>query len=483
MTTLTSEANSLVALGDDDGTVRLLDSAAAKREDFHLHWIKFKAHKNAIIDMSFSPDDLRLATAAGDQSSTVIDMTTQQTLYTMSEHLGSVKRTRFQPGSSNILASSGRDGSVLLWDLRCKGSGAPFRDETFVKEANSQAVISRATSHHYQRSVNAIFDAHTNLRYRSWFANQDESRSQQAAQTHKDQAAALDAGIGDVSVTSVAFLSANRPDLLLTCSEANASVRLWDLRRTQLCRGNRAAVPISTTKAPMTYGKQRSFGVTSLSVNESGSRVYAVCRDNTVYAYSAAHLVLGSAPELAPKYDGKFAKTKPTERGGLGPLYGLRHPRLRMSSFYICSDIRHARGDRSELLVVGSSENCAVVIPTDEKYLDSGRVKATRDEKLPVCRSDLSKRDINQAAATQEGEIPMYQIGSALVEGHTQEVGGVTWTYDGDLMTFADDRYVRCWREDADTAREIRANGDFEGRRWHTGWAEVDEDAWDEDEI
>lgn len=43
----------------------------------------------------------------------------------MCGHLSSVKQVRFQPGNDKVIATSSRDGSVRLWDLRCRGGMRP----------------------------------------------------------------------------------------------------------------------------------------------------------------------------------------------------------------------------------------------------------------------------------------------------------------------------------------------------------------------
>lgn len=73
-----------------------------------------------------------LATASGDQSARVVDMSTQTTVAVLGTHTASLKQVRFQPGSNNrnILATSGRDGSIHVWDLRCKGWDGPQTSST-----------------------------------------------------------------------------------------------------------------------------------------------------------------------------------------------------------------------------------------------------------------------------------------------------------------------------------------------------------------
>lgn len=124
-------ANSLVAVGDEDGTIALLESAKDSNPTFDIAHVKIRPHSNAVMDLSFSSNDLLLATASGDQTGHVIDVCTQQSTYVMggsAGHQSSVKQVRFQPGNDNVIATSSRDGTVRLWDLRCSGSEGAIRN-------------------------------------------------------------------------------------------------------------------------------------------------------------------------------------------------------------------------------------------------------------------------------------------------------------------------------------------------------------------
>ncbi|KAK4147157.1 WD40-repeat-containing domain protein [Dichotomopilus funicola] len=507
--------NSLVAVGDEEGYVRLLDS----NKDFSKIHLSFKAHGNAIIDMAFSEDDRLLATASGDQTGRVIDMMTQNPISVLGHHTAALKQVRFQPGrgSGCVLATSGRDGSVQIWDLRCRGGpiqNIPIESETGLhhrlpKPPNPGCV------------VNSIYDAHTRT-------------TRQA----KGQISASGAGgdiarigevpgrLGEVSVTALQFLPPGREHLLLTACEADASVKLWDIRAVHTSRHHKAATPVSYTAPPASHVSFRPFGVCSMALGGDGTRLYALCKDNTVYAYSTAHLVLGHAPELTPAPPG----TEPPRRRhhphgsaheGLGPLYGFRHPLFHATSFYVKAAIRPASDGRSELLAVGSSDGAAVLFPTDERYLrdawsssaayqnetyyvgtetDSAVLLArprsglrsssssntnnptSNSTNLPPLRRTTSFTDPPSHSGSNPGPGPgpLSRRGTPLVRGHGKEVGAVAWTADGKLVTVGDDFLVRCWSEDRAGAADLRLGGETEGRRWGCGWADVG-DRWEGD--
>lgn len=506
--------NSLVAVGDEEGRVRLLDSASSARfEDIH---VSFQAHSNAIIDLDFSENDYLLATASGDQTGKVIDMKTQTPVAVFGHHTASLKQIRFKPGEGggNVLATSSRDGSVLIWDLRC--GGKPVQEISLERESNLNFRHPPQLS--TDRLRNSIKAAHLASAKR-------QTRSQAKATPHPDAPRPGEAPgrLGEVSVTALQYLPAGRGHLLLSACEADASIRVWDTRSIK------AAGPISYTAPPASHTSWRPFGISSLSMSSDGARLYALCKDNTVYAYSTANLALGKANDLSTFRSGRepisgkeLARRSKSEHDqeGPGPMYGFRHPNFHATSFYVKSAVRPARDGRSELLAVGSADGCAVLFPTDERLFkhefESGRhharnsgngvtdasftgsfgsmsggtsrpgTSASRHGGPGLFRTNSS----TNLAGRQADDIPIVKnIGGAgaswgtpLVRGHSREVGALTWTSEGKLVTVGDDYKVRCWsEEDRSKAADLRTGGETEGRRWACGWAEVGED-WDADE-
>ncbi|KAK1754813.1 WD40-repeat-containing domain protein [Echria macrotheca] len=486
--TTSCHKSSLVAVGDEEGYVRLLDSA----KDFPQIYLSFQAHGNAIIDLDFSEDDALLATASGDQTGRVMDMMTQTPISILSHHTASLKQVRFQPGrgSGCVLATSGRDGSVHIWDLRCRGG--PVQDITIRSEAGLHHRLPKPPSPGCV--VNSISDAH----------------ARPVKPTNKGQADGpgdvirtgneVPGRYGEVSVTALQFLPEGREHLLLTGCEADASIKLWDIRAIHSSRHHKTSTPISFTAAPPSHAAWRPFGISSMTLGGDGSRLYALCKDNTVYAYSTAHLVLGHASELTPARPGQDPPRRRNNHGtaheGLGPLYGFRHPMLHATSFYVKAAIRPAANGREELLAVGSSDACAVLFPTDERFIQDAWMNGADDDvyhvgestaRLPSRRTSARVPTLSRSNsmtgglfARQADSMPIVKRGIPLVRGHDKEVGALAWTSEGALVTVGDDYYVRCWREDAREARDLRLGGEGEGRRWGCGWADVGE-GWDGD--
>lgn len=470
---ISKPANSIVAIGDEEGGIRLLDSSIDEDAGFTDAYLGFRPHVNSIMDLEFSSDDMLLATASGDQTSLVIDMTTQKPIYCLSNHSSSVKRVQFQPASNNkVLATCSRDGNVNIWDLRCKGFERPAVQARCSLESESEPppAPSALQKMLYPHVLNTIGGAHAYTT--SHKPVQDKNEVPPVGRT-------------DITVTSLAFLPPGRENLFVTASEASASVRLWDIRTAHNNRRGRPVAPLSTTQEPESHVKYRRFGLTSMAFGGDGARLYTLCRDNTVYTYSTSHLILGHAPELSVN-NNRPRRTGGSDKDGLGPLYGFRHPRLQVSSFYVKLAIRKAKGDLPEMLATGSTDHCPILFPTDERFLETP-VKAPEDPpptrtSLFTTRSGLRRNNSGTGLSGRlDDTIPIHQSGTALIEGHQKEVTALSWTPAGELITISDDYTARCWREGPE-ARDLRTGGESEGKRWQCGWADMKDSIDDDDE-
>ncbi|KAI4862138.1 WD40 repeat-like protein [Hypoxylon rubiginosum] len=480
--TATCNTNSLTAVGDEEGRIRLLDSASGRLEEpFNKIHLCFQAHSNAIIDLTFSDDDLLLATASGDQTGRVIDMMTQTPVAILQHHTASLKQVRFQPGQANksVLATSSRDGSVQIWDLRCTGrpvsSIAPLT-------ARDNSLRFRYAPPKQGCSVNSLYHAH---------AHTSRQVQQIPVGTPGDTPSRreLPGRINNVSVTALQFLPEGKEHLLLTGCEADACIKLWDIRAIHSSR-QKVPSPLSVTAPPSSHQHWRSFGVSSLALGTDASRLYALCKDNTVYAYSTAHLILGHAPELSTR-NGEAPRRRhnAVPHQGLGPLYGFRHPSFFVTSFYVKCAVRPARNGRSELLAVGSSNSTPVLFPTEERYFRNNLTDAMssmtlENSTIATSQQPASEADLPQGAPRAptthqrlKDDIPIVKTGTPLIRGHEEhEVGAVTWTNEGKLITSGDDYLIRCWSEGKEQAADLRTGGETGGRRWGCGWADVAED-------
>ncbi|RDA84110.1 hypothetical protein CP532_1466 [Ophiocordyceps camponoti-leonardi (nom. inval.)] len=440
---------SLTAIGDERGDVRFLSTADDDGTRV-MSWVK--VHDNAIMDLDISADDARMASACGDRSGCVLDMHTQAIAVELGGHRDSLRQVTFQPGGGggNVLASSDRAGRVQIWDLRCSSLPAQcFSSTEDGTRRDGRLDVAAA------RTVNTIDNAHERT---------------------------VEGSTSSSSVTALQWLPAGREHLLLTGSEANASIKLWDTRYIKPRRQRQAAeTPLAATPQPASHA-WRSYGITSMALGADAARLYVVCKDSTVYAYSTNHLLLGHAPELL---DGA-SKRKPLGTRGLGPLYGFKNDMLRVGSFYVKCAIRPAGSGADELLAVGSSDGCAVLFPTDERYM---RAIWARREHVPCTKTTTPSSAMTappppsplNPSSSSSSTSTILNAGTPLVRGHAHEVTTLTWSREGRLLTASDDCVVRQWRQKASRASYLRQVGEFGGERHLAGWALVGDD-WDEDE-
>jgi WD40 repeat protein len=436
--------------------------------DFTKAHVSFRAHTNAVMDVQFSSDDAYLATGSGDQTAQIIDARTQQCVHVLAKHKSSVKQVRFQPGDDKIVATSSRDGAVQIWDLRCKGGITNVHSAWGPDAPYATSIRTLAAAHVETASVASLGLSAMTTKAKE-LVGKSEAFSRRA----------------DISVTALSFLNPGRQHLLLTASDASTCVKLWDIRGRYSLRG--PALPIATTRHPESHNRHRHFAINSLTLNGDASRLYALSKDNTVYAYSTSHLILGAGPELSASQSSgqKFCAVG---QEGLGPLYGFRHRNFHAGSFYVKASLRKASADQSEILAVGSTDGCPVLFPTDEKLLKRDPPRDDADDDLPpigprsVSRPSLARNSSSgRFPSLLADTIPIYEHGTPLIRGHEQEVTSVSWSRNGTLVSVSDDCKVRHWKEGTQ-ARDLRLCGETEGRRWQAGWAAVDRTYDDDDE-
>lgn len=448
--TATCNTNPLIAVGDEEGSVRLIDSTESS--DFSKTHVRFRVHRNAVMDIGFSSDDYVLATASGDQTARVVDMQTQKIMCILTGHKSSVKQVRFRPGDDNMVTTSARDGTVQLWDLRCGGKSAI---QNF-----------RAS---FAEQVDADGNAEPPTRY--------SQQELEVGYGHRSQHRPFESGYRhELSITSFQHLPNGREHLIVTASEVDASVKLWDLRNA----GRRNPVPLSSTVLPEAHRGSRHYGINSMAMSGDGARLYTVCRDSTVYVYSTNQLALGYVPEMSAAPSRRRMLKEPKE--GLGPIYGFKNPSLRLGTFYVKASMRPAKGDKGEMLAVGSTDRCPVLFPTDERYLPRLRgtdISREDDDDFDDTELPTLPPASSQKATSQNPHV--FEHGTALVRAHNKEVTSLAWTTEGNLISVSDDFSARCWREDPEKARELRQGGEVGGGRWRSGWADVGAD-WDEDD-
>lgn len=326
----------------------------------------------------------------------MVDVKTGTTYATLSgAHISSVKQVQWKPHSSNVFASGSRDGSVHIWDLRVSSEGI-------------------------YKPVQSIVQAHR--------------------ETPKKGTRIKGTGNGARGITSILY-SLQRDDVIYTSSSANGIIKMWDLRgptkraalqckeasvdstmqeitNTGLTRQpsflDTLAASTSSNNAVNTSPK-RARGICSMTLDPTGSTIYAAAADSRIHRYSAL--------TLAPPTPLSSSMAEP-----------LTDPRFRVSSFYIRTSISPC----GQWLASGSSGG--------QVFLWSLDSASPCDRASAVLDAKWNGEDVKESAA-------------------------VDWACDGMLASCSDDRTVRVWR--SDLGRAMKCRDEEAPARADWAWAEM----------
>lgn len=199
------------------------------------------------------PYHLKLISASGDHTARLWDVT-ESKLISIREfcgHTRSVKVATFRRNDCSVFATGGRDGAILIWDLR---------------SSNNSDII--------QKVDNKIYSAHVGGCPTT--PNQSSRRRGSRNTTPK-----LPSNVSNSSVTGLVFQDENT---LISCGPGDGVVKVWDLRR---CYSTLKKEPIAKYSLPYA-GKSTLKGFTNLIVDNSGTKLFASCMDSKIYSYNIA---------------------------------------------------------------------------------------------------------------------------------------------------------------------------------------------------
>jgi WD40 repeat protein len=93
------------------GLVKVFDVASGQK------LYELRGHTGETVDVAFSPDGRRIASASFDRTIKLWDTARRKEVITLRGHTQGVLRVAFSP-DGNLLASSGIDWTVRIWDAR-----------------------------------------------------------------------------------------------------------------------------------------------------------------------------------------------------------------------------------------------------------------------------------------------------------------------------------------------------------------------------
>lgn len=208
-----------------------------------------QCHFNAVFDIAWMPYHLKLISASGDHTARLWDVS-ESKLISIREfcgHTRSVKVATFRKNDCSVFATGGRDGAILIWDLRSSPNGEII-----------------------QKVDNRIYSAHV--------GNGPTTPSTRRRGT-RQTTPKLPPNVSNSSVTGLVFQDEHT---LISCGPGDGVIKVWDLRRTY---STLKKEPIAKYNLPYA-GKSTLKGFTNLIVDDTGSKLYASCMDSNIYSYN-----------------------------------------------------------------------------------------------------------------------------------------------------------------------------------------------------
>lgn len=189
------------------------------------------------------PGELKLVTASSDQTARLWDVSSEsiKEIDTFNAHTRSVKTVAFRPEDKAVFATGGRDGNIMLWDIRATRNG-PRKPDNCI-----------ANGH--------IFGADKKRRT----TNNKKRRGEASSRTE--------------SITGLTFQDEIN---LISGAAGDGIIKVWDIRKNYSVH-KKDPIPKYTMNY---YGDKISNGFTSLLVCPSRITLYASCMDNIIYAYN-----------------------------------------------------------------------------------------------------------------------------------------------------------------------------------------------------
>ncbi|KAF9652109.1 WD40 repeat-like protein [Thelephora ganbajun] len=246
--------SALLAVAAEDGAVHILNTTRREDWDYEPQRTVFAAHCNAVFDLKWHPDDEYIATASGDQTIVISSVRHESRLATLAGHTQSVKCVAWEPENVNVLCSGGRDGTILLWDLR---AGENWKTSTDHGELGPCLIIPHA---------------------------------------HKDFGTRFTPNGRKVarSITSLVY-AIGKPYSVISSGAFDGVLREWDIRlpgqKSKLPKRQTRPIQMSPLDPTIEFdssSSRRARGVTSLSVGTGPTEglLFALANDSSIHTFS-----------------------------------------------------------------------------------------------------------------------------------------------------------------------------------------------------
>ncbi|XP_017472349.1 PREDICTED: protein lethal(2)denticleless [Rhagoletis zephyria] len=237
----------ILAIANEDGKIALQDTTKRNEEPEERALNAPQCHYNAVFDLEWAPGQMKFVSASGDHTASLwqVDEGGEiRNIRSFEGHTRSVKTAAFRRHDPSVFATGGRDGAIIIWDTR----------------ANLNVDLT-------PRADNCIYSGHVG------------GPGTPMSQKKRTRTPKMTANATSSSITGLAFQDTNT---LISCGAGDGIIKVWDLRRNYT-----AYKKEPHPKYSLPYAGTSTFkGFTNLIVDESGSRLFANCMDNTIYAYN-----------------------------------------------------------------------------------------------------------------------------------------------------------------------------------------------------
>lgn len=228
----------MVGVANEDGKLIVMNCETKEKHGT-------TAHNNAIFDLAWMFDQMKIVTASGDHTSKLYDVGDGdfREVKMFCGHTRSVKTVTFRKDDSSVFASGSRDGHIVLWDTRTE-------QNSFIGKVDRIIMNS-----HAGKEVNTP--------------------------SKKSKKNNLPNNSGIKSVTGLVFQDTNT---LISCGAGDGVIKIWDIRK-HYTISKKEPMP----KHIIPYvGKTAKNGFSNLLIDNAGIKLYANCLDNTIYCYNIA---------------------------------------------------------------------------------------------------------------------------------------------------------------------------------------------------